>query len=77
MKKKIILLISILLLSGCSLYDEYKMPKKVKIDTNKMTYEVYSKHKIKELIKDNNVEILNNKDVLNTKKTGKHTAIIR
>ena len=77
MKKKIVLLISILLLSGCSIYDEYKMPKNVKIDTNKMTYEVYSKHKIKELIKDNNVEILNNKEELNTNKTGKHTAVIK
>ncbi len=77
MKKKIVLLISILLLSGCSIYDEYKMPKNVKIDTNKMTYEVYSKHKIKELIKDNNVEILNNKEELNTNKTGKYTAVIK
>lgn len=77
MKKKIVLLISILLLSGCSIYDEYKMPKNVKIDTNKMTYEVYSKHKINELIKDKNVEILNNKEDLNTNKTGKHTAVIK
>ena len=74
--KKIIIGICILLLTGCSIYDEYKMPKKAVLKTKTKTYEVYSKHKIKDLIKKKNVEILNNNDEINTKKIGKQEAII-
>ncbi|MBO6195804.1 MAG: lipoprotein [Bacilli bacterium] len=76
MKKYIILILSIFLLSGCSLYDEYKMPKNVSIKTYKRTYEVYSNKKIKNLIKEKNVEILNQDQKLDTKKIGKHTVTI-
>jgi len=76
MKKNIMVVITILLLTGCSLYDEYKMPKKVKIETNNKTYEVYSEHKIKDLIKKKNVEITNIDDLVNTKKLGKNTVTI-
>ena len=76
MKKYIIILITILLLTGCSLYDEYKIPKNALLKTKNKTYEVYSKHKIKDLIKKKNVEILNNNEEINTKKLGKQEAII-
>lgn len=63
-------------MTGCSLYDEYKMPKDVLIETYKRTYEVYSSKKIKNLIKNNNVEIINQDEKLDTKKLGKHTVTI-
>lgn len=74
--KKIIALLIILLLTGCSLYDEYKMPDDVILTTNDKTYEVYSKAKIKELINKKNVEIINNNEEINTKKLGKSTVTI-
>ena len=67
---------SLLLLSGCSIYNEYKVPENVILKTKKKTYEVYSKHKIKELIKDKNVKILNLDEEINTKKIGKNSATI-
>ena len=76
MKKYIILVIIMLLLTGCSIYDEYKMPDKVILKTKNKTYEVYSNHKIKDLIKEKNVNILNLDQTLNTKKLGKHTVTI-
>ena len=76
MKKNIILFFSIFLLTGCSLYNEYKMPKEVIIKTYKRTYEVYSNKKIKDLIKKKNVEIINQDEELNTKKIGKNTVTI-
>ena len=74
--KKIFIILFVFLLTGCSLYDEYKMPKSVKIETINKTYEVYSKHKLKDLIKDSNIEIKNLDEELNTKKLGKHTVTI-
>ncbi len=76
MRKYIILILSIFLLSGCSLYDEYKIPKDVSIKTYKRTYEVYSTKKIKNLIKEKNVKIINQDQILDTKKVGKHTVTI-
>ena len=58
--KKIILVICLLLLTGCSIYDEYKMPDSVTLETKTKTYKVYSKHKIKDLINLNrNMHIMN------------------
>lgn len=74
--KKIILVICLLLLTGCSIYDEYKMPDSVTLETKTKTYKVYSKHKIKDLIKKKNVTIINLDEVINTKKIGKHRATI-
>ena len=76
MKKYILLVIIMLLLTGCSIYDEYKIPDKVILKTMNKTYEVYSNHKIKDLIKEKNVNILNLDQELNTKKLGKHTVTI-
>lgn len=76
MKEKITLVLILLLLTGCSIYDEYKMPKNVTLTTKDKTFEVYSKHKIKSLIKKKNVEITNLDEELNTKKTGKHRATV-
>ena len=76
MKKKLLLVITILMLTGCSIYDEYKVPDNVILKTKEKTYEVYSTHKIKSLIKKKNVEITNLDQKLNTKKIGKHTVTI-
>lgn len=74
--KKIILIIIVIFLCGCS-YDPYKMPKNAYIKTNDKTYEVYSSNiKLKELIKDTNTEILNKKDILKTTKLGKNKVTI-
>ena len=74
--KKIILILLIVLLCGCS-YDPYDMPKGASIKTNDKTYEVYSQNvKLKELISDTNTEILNKKDILKTNKLGKNKVTI-
>ncbi len=75
--KKLFIFLSIFLLTGCSLYDEYKMPKKVFINTNSSTFEVYDKHILNELIDDKNVEILNNKENLDTSKIGENKVTIK
>lgn len=75
--KKIVLVLLIILLCGCS-YDPYKMPKNAYINTNDKTYEVYTTNsKIKELIKDSNTEIINKKELLKTTKLGKNKATIQ
>ena len=76
MRKYLLLIFCIFLLTGCSIYDEYKMPNGVELKVNNKTYKVYSKHKIKELVKKNNVKITNLDEVINTKKIGTHSAII-
>ncbi len=64
--KRVLLILLILLLCGCS-YDEYKMPKKVFINTIDKVYEVYDQNvKVKDLIGETNVEILNLKESLDT-----------
>ena len=74
--KKIILVIFILLLCGCS-YDPYKMPKNAIINTNDKTYEIYTQNiKLKDLIKDTNTEIVNKKEILKTNKLGKNKITI-
>lgn len=69
MKKMFIILI-ILLLSGCS-YDPYEMPKDVKINLKNKEIIVYDDVKIKNLIKNKNVKIINENKLINTNKIGK------
>ena len=71
MKKFVIL--GLLLFCGCSCnkYDMYKMPKEVSINLNENKFIVFEEHNSKELVKNSNVEILNN-DQLDTNKIGKH-----
>ena len=71
MKKHFIIPLLILLLTGCKLYDEYKMPEDVTINLNENKFEVYSEKTIKDLIKDSNVEITNKKKELKTDSLGK------
>ena len=70
MKKIMIMFFTIFLLTGCKFYDEYKMPKDVNIIPNENKFEVYSDIKIKDLIKEKNVKILNNNEQVKTDKTG-------
>ena len=76
MKKKILLIILCLLITGCKLYDEYKMPEEVNININDKKFQVYTSHKLGEIIDENNVEILNSNKSLNTKKLGKNKVTI-
>ena len=57
--KKILFLILLLFLVGCS-YDPYKMPKKVVKELNENSFNIYEDHYSTELIKDSNVEIIGN-----------------
>ena len=70
MKKKLLIGFILLLLSGCKLYDEYKMPKDVYINLNSNDYEVYSVKTIEDLIDDSNVEITNSDKKLDTTSLG-------
>ena len=79
--KKILVIISVLIIAItifalCFFYDEYKMPKDVVLKITDNSFEVYSNKKIKDLIEDSNVEILNNKEELKTNKTGSHIITI-
>lgn len=73
MRKKIILmLITTSLLTGCG-YDKYEMPKDAYIILNENSYLVFEDIKMKDLVKDTNVEMINeNEDVVNDQ-TGSHT----
>lgn len=69
--KKILLISLLFLITSCK-YNPYKIPKDVIINLNDNTFLVFEKHMSNELIKDSNVEILSN-DQLVSKKLGKHT----
>lgn len=74
MKRYIILIIIVLLLSGCK-YDMYKIPNDVNIVINNNNFEVFSYHNSKELIYSSNVDITNNIK-LNTDIVGDNTYTI-
>lgn len=65
MKKVLLLIVLLLIITGCS-YDPYKMPKKVYIDLNENSFNIYEDHYSTELIKDSNVEILDNDKLENS-----------
>ena len=76
MKKYLIFLLLLLLLTGCKTYDEYEMPEEVEITLNENTFEVYSKKTIKDLISDSNVKITNKKEKLETEDIGENEITI-
>lgn len=74
--KKVLLIFSLLLLSGCNKsYDPYEMPKDAYINLNENEFLVFEEHSSNELIKDSNVEILSNDKLVNDK-IGEHTYTI-
>ena len=74
MKKILCLIVLIILVTGCR-YDPYKMPKKVYINLNENSFNIYEDHFSTELIKDSNVEILGN-DKLENSELGEYTYTI-
>ena len=75
--KKIFLLFIILIMTGCS-YDPYDLPKDLKINVDDKTYDVYKENiKLKDIIKSSNYKVLNENNVLNTKKLGKNEIDIK
>ena len=75
--KKLLVIIFIFFITGCTFYDEYKMPKKVYIEIKDSSFEVYDKHLVKELIVKKNVKITNLKEELNTSKIGENKVTIK
>ena len=73
--KKIIIVLLVLILCGCS-YDPYEMPKDVILKVKNDDINVYSKVKIKDLIKDKNVKIINKNKYINTNKVKKYNTEI-
>lgn len=74
--KKIALFLPIfILLTGCG-YDEFAIPEDAYINTNENIYEVFTKHNTSELINDTNVEIISEKENINTDKIGTYSYTI-
>lgn len=70
--KKIYILFLLLLIVGCGKkFDPYKIPEDIKIELNDNIFKVFSEHKTKELIKNKNIKITNNKQI-DTNTIGKH-----
>ena len=76
MKKIILIILLCIFITGCKFYDEYEMPEEVSIKINDKKFEVYSSHKLEEIIDDTNAEILNSDKSLKTEKTGKNKVTI-
>ncbi len=74
-KKLILLLITSSLLTGCG-YDKYEMPKDAYINLNENSYLIFEDIKMKDLVKDTNVEILNKDEEIVNDMTGKHTVTL-
>ena len=74
MKKYLLLLLSILVLTGCGKksYDMYKAPEEVKIELNENIFKVFTEHNTNDLIKNSNVDIIEN-NIIDTNEIGKHT----
>ena len=73
-KKYILMILTILLLSGCK-YDMYDLPDGIDIVTNGKELEVFEEHSSKDLIYSSNVDIINHSK-LDTSKTGDYTYTI-
>lgn len=63
MKKRYILLLSTLLLSGCS-RNLYELPDDVKIEFNDLEYPVFSEINTKDFIKSSNIKVLNDQVII-------------
>ena len=68
MRKYIIIILLCFFITGCKFYDEYEMPEEVNININDKKFEVYTEHKLEEIIDENNVEILNSDESLKSSK---------
>ncbi|MBR2712421.1 MAG: hypothetical protein IKE73_01795 [Bacilli bacterium] len=77
MKKYIVIILLCFFITGCKFYDEYEMPEEVSININDKKFEVYTDHKLEEIIDENNVEILNSDESLKSSKVGKNKVTIK
>lgn len=75
--KRLFIIIFCIFLSGCKLYDEYKMPEDVILTIKKEEISIYDDKIINDLIDEKNVAILNKNKKINTKKIGKQNIIIK
>lgn len=81
MKNKVLLTITIILIViaiPILFYQDNKtIPDYIKIETNENIFPVFERHKVKELIKESNVDILSNEEELERETIGKHTKEIK
>ncbi len=73
--KKILIVLLCFILMGCG-YDEYDMPDDVILTNNENKYKVFDELKIKDLIKETNVEIINEDETIVTGLVGDRLATI-
>lgn len=74
MKKRLTILFSILLLTGCSIKrDLYKLPKDAIINIDNKSIEVYKTENLYSLITDTNMEVINEDIELDSSTIGEHT----
>lgn len=73
--KKILIIFICLILCGCG-YDEYDMPEDVILTKNENRFKIFDKVKIKDLIKESNVEIINENDDVTNNLVGDRLATI-
>ena len=69
----IIVLTSVILLTGCNKYDMYKLPEGAYINIKDEKLEVFKEYNLTSLIKDSNMELMSSDKVLDTEKTGEFT----
>lgn len=56
--KKIVLILSLFLLTGCSTHDEYKLPEEAVLKSENKSFEVFSEFDLHDLIDDTNMEVI-------------------
>lgn len=75
--KKIMILLSIFLLTGCSTYDQYKLPEEAIIKSENKSYEVFSTINLYDLIDETNMEILTKDKVIEINEIGEFKETIK
>lgn len=75
--KKVLIILTLILLTGCSSYDEYKLPEKAIIKSENKSYEVYSSFNLYDLIDDTNMEVLTEDKVIETNKIGEFKETVK
>lgn len=75
--KKVIILLMFLFLTGCSTYDEYKLPEEAIIKSEKKSYEVFSSINLYYLIDETNMEILTDDKTIEANELGEFKETVK
>ena len=68
--KKIIILLALFVITGCSTYDEYKLPEQAILKSENKSYEVFNSFNLYDLIDETNMDILTEDKVIEANKVG-------